>query len=161
MTCIFDSLSTTANTNEEYRAVVEKRIRFFGLLILAGILTGAAAIINEYFTLFPADSWINGLYSGIGTGFVVAGLIKIMQLKKLLKDDSRLKEARLNSQDERNQLIAAKSIQAAADFVLIISYAAMIITSFYSRIVFYCFWFVAMLFMFSYLFFTKYYSRKL
>lgn len=162
MMCLFDSLSTNATTNEEYRAVLDKRIRLLVVMLFLGILTIGFIVINELIGFLPTnDSWLLGVYSGIGAGLIGVSVVKIIQMKRISNDEELLKKERLKNMDERNRLIAGKAVQTAAITVVIISYVVMLVSAFYSKLIFYCFWWIAIIFLLSYLLFYKIYQKKL
>lgn len=162
MMCLFQAVkATNVKTNEDFRKVLQSRGRLFALFIIIGIITASVAVAAELLHFVEADSWLTGIYSGIGSGLVAAGVVLALRNRKIMNDEGLLKEERLKSQDERNQMITAKAIQTAAFTLLFIAYAVMLVSAFFSRIIFFCFWFVALGFIFLYLIFYIYYSRKL
>ena len=43
-----------------------------------------------------------GVYCGIGVGLICSGIVFLIRNKRLMKDEEKLKEARLQVTDERN-----------------------------------------------------------
>lgn len=170
MMCLFNS-TKNAKTNEEYAKVLQKRIPYLILIIVLGILTASIAICNEIWgfmgNILTIDSHshnmslMNGVYTGLGAALTFMSIGFIIRTKKIMKNESLLKEERLKTQDERNQMIAAKAVQSAAATMLVCSYLFMLIAGFYSRIVFFCFWGIVAVFLVSYHLFKIYYNRKL
>lgn len=154
-------LNKKATNNEEYRAVVKSRIRFFVGWIILGIFTFAVAICNEIINFIPDNYWLNGLYTGLGSSMVAVGIIRIIRFKKLLKNEEQLKADRLRNTDERNIMISLQATRSAMLIVMVFCYIVLIISGFFSRTVFYCFWSVIMVFLFSYVGIWVYLSRKL
>lgn len=169
MMCLFNASAKNAKTNEEYSKIIEKRIPYFILIIILGILTASIAICNEIWGFMSNIllnnnnnmSLMDGFYTGIGTFLTVIATISIIRYKKILKSDSSLKKERLKVQDERNQMIVTKAAQSATFTVIICSFFIMLIVGFYNRTVFFCFWGIVVLFFISYRFFNSYYNRKL
>ena len=161
MMCLFNFVGTTVKTNEEFRKVLEKKIKIFIVVMIIGIITAGIAILNEVFGIIVTDSWLSGVYAGLGTGLIAASIVQIIRFKKILKDENLIKEERLRTQDERNQMISIKAMRAAIITVLFLSYAVLLVAAFYSRVIFFCFWWVVMVFLLSYLIFTRYYNTKM
>lgn len=158
---LFDGLPKNVKTNEEYLNYLKKGMKTSVLVIIVGIITIAIAILNEVFGFIKDKTLINGFYTGLGTSIVIGSIIGMLKSKKVMKNETLLKEERLKKQDERNQMIADKALKAATATILFISYAALLVAGFYSMEVFFCFWFVAIIFGFSYQFFVMYYNRKM
>ncbi len=158
---LFDSLPKNVKTNEDYLNHLKKDMKTTVIAIIIGIVTITIAILNEVFGFVEDNSLVNGLYAGLGTGIVIISIIGMLRSKKVMKNETLLKEERLKKQDERNQLIAGKALKAATATILLISYAAVLIAGFYSKVVFFCFWFIAVVFGISYQCFIKYYNKKM
>ncbi len=161
MICLFSTFEKNVKTNEEYAKIVQKKIHIFYGVIAVGVITAAIALCNELFWYIGENSWLDGVYTGVGFGLICVSIIKIIKFKRVLKSDTLLKEERLKVQDERNQIIAAKAMQSAAVVLFILSYAALLVAGFFSRTIFYCFWWVVIVYCFSYIVFRKYYSNKI
>ncbi|WMC94375.1 hypothetical protein [Kineothrix sp. MB12-C1] len=161
MICLLNLSDKNVKTNEEFSKVLKKRIRIFYWLIALGAITLSVALCNEFFWRIGENSWLDGLYTGLGTGIIIIAVKKIMNYKKVLKDEGLLKKERLKTQDERNQIIAGKAMQSATFTVLLLSYAVLLIAGFFSRTIFYCFWWVVTIYCLAYLIFNKYYNRKI
>lgn len=162
MMCLFQATETSVTTNEEFRKVLEKKIRIFILLILIGIITSGIAIGAKCLSYENASNdWLITFYSGIGFGLIFASIIKIMRFKQIMANEDLLKKERLKNYDERNRQIAAKAMQTATIIVMIFSYIAMLIGAFYNRVVFYCFWWIVILFTLCYAILFKYFNRKM
>ncbi len=161
MMCLFNAFEKNVKTNEEYAKILQKRMYIFYWVIAAGLITAAIAVCNELFWHLGENSWLDGVYTGVGFGMICVSIIKIITYKRVLKNDMLLKEERLKVQDERNQIIAARAMQSATIVLFILSYAALLIAGFFSRTIFYCFWWVLIVYCFSYIIFRKYYSNKI
>lgn len=160
MMCLFETY-VSVKTNEDFQKVVKKKMKIMGALILAGIIAILADGIAVAAGVLDSDSYQCGLYLGLGCGLIVAGIIKILQLRKICRNEELLKKERLKYTDERNRAISAKAISSAAMTILVVSYIPMLVGAIYSRIIFICFWSVIMGFLFLYFIFFKYYSRKM
>ncbi len=160
MMCLFETASSV-KTNDDFRKVLQKKSRLMGILILLGFITiltvGAAAITG----FLESDSYLCGLYLGLGCGLVFAGILKILQFRRISGNAELLKKERLKYTDERNHAISAKAVQTATIVVLILSYLAMLIGVCFNRMIFYCYWSIIMVFLIAYMICNKYYSRKM
>lgn len=162
MMCLFQMSETNIKSNEDFRKVLEKRIKIFVFILIIGIITGGVAVGASLMGYTDAtNDWLVGLYSGIGSGLIAISIIKIIRFKQIMKDENRLKQERLKNYDERNRQIAAKAIQTATIVVLIISYIVMLIAAFFDRTIFYCFWWIVILFTFCYTVFFNYFNKKM
>lgn len=73
------------------------------------------------------DDYMLGVYCGIGVGLFAAGITLLIRNRRLLKDDAKLKAARLQATDERNIEIASRSLKIAAMVLLVAMYAVFLI----------------------------------
>lgn len=161
MICIFGITDSKIKTNDDYRKIIKKKIRAMQILFLVGIFTILANIAGSLTGLINLDSFLSGLCLGMGCGLITAAIIKIIQYRKILGNEERLKEERLKYTDERNLAITAKAVHSATFSVIILSYVAMLVGACFNRIIFFCFWLIIMAFMLIYFIFLKYYSRKM
>lgn len=146
--------------NQDYKEVVKRKIKLFVIIFILGLIMTLIAIGNAIFNVIPVQERITILYSGIGAGLIGASVVILFRYKKLLKNESALKEERLKTLDERNILISQMAAKSAAMFLILVSYIAMLIGGLFSEVIFYCFWFVVMIFLLAYLFFSLYYRNK-
>ena len=135
--------------NQDYKEVIKRKRKVILVLLIFGVLTTLVAVGNEILNIVPVDGHISDLYAGIGVG-----------LGKLLKNEIALKEERLKNLDERNILISRMAAKSAAMVLIFCSYIAMLIGGLFSKVIFYCFWWVVMVFLFAYVFFSLYYRNK-
>lgn len=161
MMFLFNENGSKMKTNEEYRKIVEKKKKIMGLLSLLGAITVLADTTAATAGLLDSDSYLCGLFLGLGCGLIAAGLIAIIRLRKISSNEELLKKERLKYTDERNYAIASKAIRMANLTILLVSYLAMFIGAFFSQTVFYCFWFIIIGFFFLYIIFFRYYNRKM
>ncbi len=119
-----------ARTNEEYRAELKKRQHLMVVLLLLGILTlvvMAVLLITKPDTL---ESHTAGFFCGVGTGLILGGFLGMQKIRKTLKNESLLKEARLTETDEREQAISAKAIHMTLKIMLLSIYLLLLLCSF-------------------------------
>ena len=98
--CLFGG--SKATNNEEFRRQLKAKNKFMWLFIVLGIFSAAVAYYCEFFGEMNVDDYMLGVYCGIGVGLVGAGVALLIRNKRLLKDEAKLKKARLEQTDERN-----------------------------------------------------------
>ena len=146
--------------NQDYKDVIKRKRKVFLVLMIFGVLTTLVAVGNEILNIVPVVEHISDLYAGIGVGLISVSIVFIVKYNKLLKNEIALKEERLKNLDERNILISRMAAKSAAMVLVFCSYIAMLIGGLFSRVVFYCFWWVVMVFLLAYVFFSLYYRNK-
>ena len=106
--CLFSG--SKATNNEEFRKQLQAKNKALLGLILLGIISAAKMKVDDYML---------GVYCGIGVGLICSGIVFLIRNKRLMKDEEKLKEARLQVTDERNIEIGSRALRMAA-FVLLI-----------------------------------------
>lgn len=159
------TVTTTSNDNE-YRKTIKSRRRLLGFVELGGVLSLLCSYLigKGYFiskAIEDQQSFLSGLYAGIGTGLIVAGIIALFSLDKQLKDPAKLRAARLKETDERNVMIAGKSSGTAGMVLVTCLFAALLIAGFFNITVFWTIWACAVGYFIIMLIAQKYYSAKL
>ena len=160
MMCLFETASNI-KTNDDFRKIIKRKHKTMQILILIGIIAMLAVIIASMSGLLDPDSYLCGFYLGQGVGLIFAGILKILQLKKISQNEELLKKERLKYTDERNRAIAGKAMQTSLFILLILAYIGMLAGVLYSRTIFYCYWSVIMAFLFIYIICRKYYNHKM
>lgn len=152
---------TTAATNEEYRKELKARNGWLlfmalcgaGAVIIAGLAeSGGAAGIPDYML---------GVYCGSGAGIMVASLVLYVRNLRLLKDEVKLKQSRLENYDERNMEIRNKAVLAAIKVLLVVCIVAAMIGGIFYPYLIKILIFVIYVFLFSYLAANAYYKRRM
>lgn len=124
-----------ARTNDEYKSVIKSRMNIFIILFVIGSITlGVTSYLN--FNDLIKDDHILGIYSGAGTGLIAISILLWVKNKLLLKNESKLKESRINNSDERIQEISNKALKIATIALLIALYAIGFIGGLYNPILF-------------------------
>lgn len=157
----FLGLGKVATTNEEYKAVIKKRMIANGLIIILGLCTLGFEMVAQFGNKITISDYMHGVYTGIGTAFVVIGIILLRRGYQTLHNEEKLKKARLEGTDERNIYIQSKSIQYAGVITFFCAYLAMLIAGIYNEIVFHCFYGVVMFFAIVHLIIVKILQKKL
>lgn len=79
---------------------VEGRLIWYLALLFIGVILYISA---EYFDI------IDSFWSGMGIGFVVVSVIRLVQIGRYKKDPEYAKELTVKNNDERNQYLATKA----------------------------------------------------
>lgn len=118
--------STHASSNEDYKKYIIRRMyMLFGFLMLGFITIGTLVFIE--FAKIDIEDYALGFYYGVGTALILASVILLIKNRFLLKDQNKLKKARIISSDERNIQINTLSIKVAVFILLIGIYFVMLI----------------------------------
>ena len=104
--CLFSGSKVT--NNEEFRKQLQAKNKCLLGLILLGIISAAAAYYMEFWGKMKVDDYMLGVYCGIGVGLICSGIVFLIRNKRLMKDEEKLKEARLQVTDERNWVACVK-----------------------------------------------------
>lgn len=131
--CLFEV--TKAQNNAEYRKKLETTNKYMWVVIVIGLITAVIAFCAEFFADIKLDDFMLGVYSGVGVGLVAAGVVMLVRNRRLLKDETKLKVARLKVTDERNVEIASCSIKIATITLVAAIYAMFLIGGFFYPIV--------------------------
>jgi len=104
---------TNAKTDEEYRSALKRRNIIYAITAIIGI----AAAITSYFVfekeLVEMSDKALGFFCGAGTGITVCSIALIIKNIILIKNDKKIKAARIANSDERTSAIANKAQSAA------------------------------------------------
>ena len=153
--------STKAQNNAEFAEELKKKDRFYLLLLILGLFTGAAGFGGYYLLKLPLKEELLGFYAGVGTGLCLAAIVFLWRNAALRRSEQKLTEARLELSDERLQMIADKALRTASVVLLAALYLGALVGGFYDlRIMRACLMLTA-LFVISFLTARKYYSAKL
>lgn len=130
--CLF--AGSKATNNEEFRRQLKAKNKFMWLFIVLGIFSAAVAYYCEFFGKMKVDDYMLGVYCGLGVGLVASGIAFLIRNKRLLKDETKLKEARLQATDERNVEIGMRAQKIAAIVLLVAIYLVFLIGGVYDPI---------------------------
>lgn len=120
--CYIDSMS-----KDNYRKYIKRQIYIFSVLLVIGILTVGVALLAEYCWKVDAEEIILSGYLGIGLGLALASIFLIIRKSRLLKDESKLKKAKIEASDERNIQISIRAVRIAVAVLLIGMYFTILI----------------------------------
>ncbi|MEQ8199337.1 MAG: hypothetical protein ABRQ27_15295 [Clostridiaceae bacterium] len=152
---------TTANTNEEYKQVIKKRMKRMIVIAIIGLATATVGFVAESYLKLPISGHMSGVYTGIGAGLFAGGIALWIKNKLLLNNDEKLKESRLNNTDERIQEIGNKAFRAAAYVMIIALYSTALIGGLFYPILVEALMFIVCTFLLAYIAAFKYYNNKM
>lgn len=153
--------ATKVTSDEEYRKYAGKRCFAYAGLALIGVITAAIAIAAEYLWTVKVSDMMLGVYTGVGTGLTVAGIILWIKNMRLIKDEKKLRQARIADSDERNIQISMLATKAALAVLLVGMYFAILLGGLWYPILTKILAFLLVLFMFSYMVAYRVISRKI
>lgn len=159
MKCIL--CGTTAKTNEGYKKVIKNRMKFMVVISILGMITATVGFGAEFYLEVPINKYMLGVYSGIGVGMFVAGIILWIKNRLLLNNDEKLKESRLNNTDERIQEIGNKALRVATYVMLVALYATALIGGLFYPVLVEVLMFIVCTFLLAYVMAFKYYNNKM
>jgi hypothetical protein len=114
--------STVANTNEDYKKVIKKRMHTALALAMVGILTIGVAIFTEI------NHWINvnedmlKYYIYFGAGLLGCSIALWIKNNRLLADEDKIKRSRIANSDERIREISSRAYHMATVILIITMY---------------------------------------
>lgn len=117
-------------TDEAYRNIVKRKAVVAGCLMALGIVAIAAFTAAKYIFMVEMDDFMSGFFVGAGTGLFFAGGALMIKRIMLLKDEKKLKKARIAESDERNRTISEAALRAATVVLLVAMYIVIIASVF-------------------------------
>lgn len=155
-----DIILNKAKNDNEYRGILEKRMRLWLFLCIVGVITLGVGILVAFGDGHNA-SFLGGVYCGVGCGLIFGNIARMIKAKKMLRDDRTIRAARLESQDERNTYITQKAMKGATIVAGSIVYLGMLLTVFIDLVIFWTLWSVLILYAITFYAFKLYYKRKM
>ena len=151
-----------AKNNEEYRAVLKKRQVGCYLFILAGIATDGLVLFLNFCTRMEFPDHRQGYLLGLGVGLALSGVVGLVQIRRRMADEKKLKELRLKETDERELEVDSLALRAAAKLLLVALYVLLVMAGVFERaeLMYVCFGLIG-LFLLGYAVFRKYYGKKI
>ena len=151
----------TARTNEEYKMELKKRQRLMMFLLFLGILTLSTMIALILLKPDASESYSSWFFCGVGTGLILGGFLGFQKIRKTLKDETLIKEARLTETDEREQAISAKAIHMTLKIMLLSIYLLLLLCSFITVEAITLLSLLVAVFFLSYIISRKIYSQRM
>lgn len=122
MFCYIDGMS-----KDYYKKRIKRQIYIFSGMLIIGILTVGIALMAEYCWEVHVEEAILSGYLGFGMGLTLASILMIVRKLRLLRDEKKLKKARVEASDERNVQISIRATRAAVAVLLIGMYFGILI----------------------------------
>jgi hypothetical protein len=116
---------------EKYREILKRRITFGGLYCCLAILPNV--LLNFFFCRNPFTNFIMGAM----VGSIAIAIVLMTVYGTALKDEAYLKKMYIKENDERRKLIRTKSRNTAITIILLGLLIAMMISGYFSKVVFF------------------------
>ena len=158
---LMKAIVSQAPTDRDYTRVLKNRMKLFGAAAALGVLTDVLAVIFSTGNTAYLPSFLSGVYTGVGAGLIMISILMMLRTREILKDEKKVKEQRLKEQDERNQMIAQKSLYMAGIILIFGIYIALLISGIFNMAVFWTLFIVAMSYMVIFTAISVYYNKKL
>lgn len=110
-------------TNEEYKEMLKKLNKAYFILSILGVVSILVGIFAHL------ESYMSGFLCGVGTGLIGSSIALIIKNNKLIKDENKLRQDRIEKSDERNKMISQQSTKTAVLGILLISYLFILISA--------------------------------
>lgn len=146
--------------DKDYREVLKKRMKLSFAMIILGAITLILSILFSNGKYDYLSDFLSGIYTGLGSGLIAGGLVRLIKMKIILKDEKKLKQKKLVEQDERNQMIKQKSMYSAASVLIILAYLGLLVSGIFNLTVFFTLWVVTMVYLAVFFVMNVYYSKK-
>lgn len=153
--------STKAQNNAQFAEELKRKDRFYILLLVLGLLTGAAGFGGYYLLKLPLKEELLGFYAGAGTGLCLAAVVFLWRSASLRRSEEKMTQARLELGDERLQLIADKALRAASIVLMTAVYLGGLVGGLYDLRIMRACLLLSGLFLLSFFAARRYYGAKL
>lgn len=152
---------TKVTSDGEYRKYARRRCLVYAVLAVVGVVTAAIAMAAEFLWAAEVSELMLGIYTGVGTGLTLAGVMLLVKNISLLKDEKKLRKARIEGSDERNIQISMLATKAALAVLLIAMYFAILIGGLWYPVLAKAVACLLILFMFAYVVAYSIISRRI
>lgn len=148
-------------TNEDYKRVVKNRMKLFAGMGLIGAITMVVGLLAEFLWTVSIDDEMLGIYTGFGTGLLVVSIVMWVMNLRLLGNDEKLKESRINDTDERLQEIGTRALTTATVVLLVALYGTALIGGLFYPFIVTPIFILVSVFVVAYFAAYFYYKRKM
>lgn len=114
------------STNEEMKKNLQKQNIIYICLIILGIIT----FIISFFTKDYMKDFMRGFLDGASTGLVFAGILLLYKNKRIMNNEQKLTERRIEISDERNRFISEQASKFSLIVILIELYIILLVSVF-------------------------------
>jgi hypothetical protein len=149
-----------ANNNEEYKKVIKGRMTRMIFLFGVGCLTLAVSLFAKGNNQLSISDMMLGVYTGVGTGLMLAAFFLFVKNLFIIRDDEKLKNSRLENTDERIQDINVRATRIAALVLVFALYAVGLIGGLFYPVLINVTFGMVCLFLFSYLMAYRFYDKS-
>ena len=150
-----------AKTDEEYRQVLKNRKWVIFALIAAGVASIGVSICLGLGLFGKEEDFLSGVYMGMGCGILAGGIVGLIKIGRLLRNEKSLRQKRLEEADERNIQVTQKAYYSAGICVMTVGYIVFLFAGFFSMEVFWTVWSLLILYCILYYVCRKIYDKKM
>ena len=122
---------------EAYKKSMQSLIKWviLGLIVSLCITVGLYIYSQQQMNKTHICDFIHGIQTGIFTGLFLGLIFSVIKIKRILKDESSLKQAYIKSHDERSQFIFFKIGTTSFYIETFILFLGIIISGFFNATV--------------------------
>ncbi len=146
-------------TSNDYEKTVRFQTRLFSGMLFVGIVG-----LMCYLSLVKDSSlpdFSQGLYLGVSTGLMLAGLLGMGRLRRLKKDPEARRKAAIEATDEREQAVTQKAMNTASLIHFYLAIAAMLVLAPIDMTAFWVLFALMLLFCLTFVIARIWYGKKL
>lgn len=153
--------SSKANNNEEYKKDVKARMKIMIIIFAIGSITLITSLLAKNMQSVAVSRQMLSVYSGVGTGLIVASAVLWIKNKIILADDEKLKKSRLESTDERIREISNKAFKAAGTVLIFALYVTGLIGGLFYPVLVRLLLYLVCIFLIAYVTAYKIYEKRM
>lgn len=142
--------------------MLKKRQVIFYLFVLAGLATEALVLFLVFCTQMTFTDYQLGYLTGLGAGLIFGSVFKLVQIRRRMTDEEKLKGFRLKETDERELELDSLALRATAKLLLVVLYVLLIVAGVFEKVELMCVCSgLVALFLLCYAVLKKYFQTKL
>jgi hypothetical protein len=153
--------NAAANTNEEYKKVVKKKMNAMITLAVIGILTIGVAIITQVNHWITVKEEMLNYYVCFGSGLLGCSIALWIKNSRMLVNEEKLKRSRIANSDERIREISSRAYRMATVVLLVVMYAIALFGGLFIPIIAKVLMCLISFFILAYLVFYKIYEKNM